>query len=457
MSEYDYDLITLGAGSGGVRASRLAGGFGARVAVIEEDRAGGTCVLRGCVPKKLLVYGGHVAHDLADAAGYGWTIDGARHDWPAMIAAKNAELDRLHGIYMSLLENAGCTLINGRGRLVDAHTVAVGGRTITAERILIAVGGWPFVPDVPGAEHCITSNEALELPQRPDRVVIVGSGFIAVEFAGIFSAFGSAVDLVYRADLPLRGFDGDIRVALAEEMTKKDIRLHPGRLPERIEKTERGLRVHFADGGALDADQVMYATGRAPSTGDLGLETAGVAVNDKGAVIVDEQSRTNLASVFAIGDVTDRVNLTPVAIAEGHALAENLFNANSMSVSHADVPSAVFSQPPIGTVGLTEEAARAQYGEVDIYVSGFRPMKYTLTDNLERGLQKLVVDAASGRVVGAHMIGVDAPEIIQGIAIAVKMGATKADFDHTIGIHPTAAEEFVTMRTKRPPLAAAAE
>ena len=328
---------------------------------------------------------------------------------------------------------------------------------ITAKRILIAVGGWPFVPDVPGAEHCITSNEALELPQRPDRVVIVGSGFIAVEFAGIFSAFGSAVDLVYRADLPLRGFDGDIRAALAEEMTKKDIRLHPGRLPERIEKTERGLRVHFADGGALDADQVMYATGRAPSTGDLGLETAGVAVNDKGAVIVDDRSRTNLASVFAIGDVTDRINLTPVAIAEGHALAENLFNANSMSVSHADVPSAVFSQPPIGTVGLTEEAARAQYGEVDIYVSGFRPMKYTLTDNLERGLQKLVVDAASGRVVGAHMIGVDAPEIIQGIAIAVKMGATKADFDRTIGIHPTAAEEFVTMRTKRPPLAAAAE
>lgn len=457
MAVYDYDLITLGAGSGGVRASRLAGGFGAKVAVIEEDRAGGTCVLRGCVPKKLMVYGGHFAHDVADAAGYGWQVGDISHDWAAMIAAKNTELDRLHGIYMSLLNNAGCTVINGRGRLIDAHTVEVNGQHLTAERILIAVGGWPFVPDVPGAELCITSNEALELGQRPARIVIVGSGFIAVEFAGIFNAFGSEVHQLYRADQILRGFDEDVRETLNAEMTKKGIHLHPGCLPERIEKTADGLRVHLSNGSTLDADQVMYATGRAPNTADLGLEAAGVSMNAKGAVTVDQWSQTSLDSVYAIGDVTDRINLTPVAIAEGHAFAETIYNHNPMSVDHDDVPSAVFSQPPVGTVGLTEAEAAAKYGDIDVYVAGFRPMKYTLTENPERGLQKLIVDAASGRVVGAHMVGVDAPEIIQGVGIAVRMGATKADFDRTMGIHPTAAEEFVTMRSKRPPVAKAVE
>jgi glutathione reductase (NADPH) len=340
---------------------------------------------------------------------------------------------------------------------VDAHTVEVNGEKLTAERILIAVGGWPFVPDVPGRELSITSNEALELEQRPERIVIVGSGFIAVEFAGILNAFGCEVHQLYRADQILRGFDEDVRETLNTEMTKKGIQLHPGCLPERIEKTPDGLRVHLNDGSVINADQVMYGTGRVPNTANLGLEAAGVAMNAKGAVTVDGQSQTSVASVYAIGDVTDRINLTPVAIAEGHAFAETVYNANPMSVDHDDVPSAVFSQPPVGTVGLTEAEAAAKYGEIDVYVAGFRPMKYTLTQNPERGLQKLIVDAASGRVVGAHMVGVDAPEIIQGVGIAVRMGATKADFDRTMGIHPTAAEEFVTMRSKRLPMAKAAE
>ena len=449
MARYEYDLITLGAGSGGVRASRLAGSYGAKVAIVEEVREGGTCVLRGCVPKKLLAYGSHISEEMSDARGYGWHVSGVAHDWAAMIDAKNRELDRLHGIYVSLLENANVQRYHGRGVLLDPHTVAIDGKRITAERILIAVGGWPSKPAVPGIEHAITSNEALELKSHPDRIVVVGSGYIAVEFAGIFRGFGCAVDLVFRADKPLRGFDEDVRDVLGAEMAKKGINVVSGTLPERIEKMPTGVRVHLNDGRRIDASEVMYATGRAPNTRDLGLEAAGVATTTTGAVKVDAWSRSSVSNIFAVGDVTNRINLTPVAIAEGRAFAETIYNDNPISPDHEDVPSAVFSQPPIGSVGLPEHKARAQYGAVDIYVADFKPMKYTMTDNPERGLQKLVVDRATQRVVGAHMVGVDAPEIIQGIGIAVKMKATKADFDATIGIHPTAAEEFVTMREKR--------
>ena len=450
MSDYDFDLITIGAGSGGVRASRLAASFGAKVAVVEEEREGGTCVLRGCVPKKLLVYGSHFGHDMQDGAGYGWSAGTVGHDWSAMIAAKEKELDRLHGIYVGLLENAGATRIQGRGTVIDPHTVAVGDTRYTAERILIAVGGWPSIPDIEGKEHVITSNEALELAERPDRVIIVGSGFIAVEFAGIFNAFGSETRLVFRADKVLRGFDDDVRTTLTAEMVKKGMQLHANALPERIEKAGDVFRVRLTDSSIIETDKVMYATGRHPNTAGLGLAEAGVALDHNGAVIVNEWSQTSVASIYAVGDVTNRINLTPVAIAEGHSFAETVFNNRPMQADHRDVPSAVFSQPPVGTVGLTEAKARDQYGDIDVYIAGFRPMKYTLTDNLERGMQKLIVDRASDRVVGAHMVGLDAPEIIQGIAIAIKAGATKAEFDATIGIHPTAAEEFVTMRTKRP-------
>jgi glutathione reductase (NADPH) len=450
MAGYDYDLITIGAGSGGVRASRMAGSYGAKVAVIEEVREGGTCVLRGCVPKKLLVYGSHVPEEIEDAAGYGWKVDGLNHDWSKLIDAKNKELDRLHGIYVKLLEDANVDRYHGRGIVVDAHTVAVGEKRLTAERILIAVGGWPTMPDVPGIEHAISSNEALDLRRRPERIVVVGSGYIAVEFAGIYNGYGSTVDLVFRADKVLRGFDEDVRDVLSEEMAKKGINIVAKTLPERIEKTDTGVRVHMNDGTMIEADQIMYATGRAPNTGGLGLSEAGVELTRNGAIKVNEWGQSSVHSIYAVGDVTDRINLTPVAIAEGRAFAETIYNNNPMSADHDDVPSAVFSQPPIGSVGLPEHLAREMYGDVDVYVAGFRPMKYTLTENTERGMQKLIVDRATQRVVGAHMVGVDSAEIIQGIGIAVKMKATKADFDATVGIHPTAAEEFVTMREKRP-------
>ena len=450
MARYDYDLITIGAGSGGVRASRLAGRYGARVAVAEELRVGGTCVLRGCVPKKLLVYGSHFREEVEDMAGYGWSVEGVSHDWGAMIEAKERELDRLHGIYMNLLKGAGNTVLDGRGVVVDPHTVEVAGKRYTAERILVSTGGWPTLPDVPGIEHAITSNEALDLKERPRRVAIVGSGFIAVEFAGIFHGFGSETHLIYRADKVLRGFDEDVRTALTTELDKKGINLRPETLPTRIEKADGCYVVYLSDGETLEVDAIMYATGRAPNTKGLGLAEAGVELTANGAVKVDEWSRSSVPSIWAIGDVTDRIQLTPVALAEGQAFAETEFNDNPIKPDHDDVPSAVFSQPPIGTVGLTEAQARDKYGALDVYVSGFRPMKYTLTHNTERGFMKLIVDRQSQRVVGAHMLGVDAPEIIQGVAIAVRMGATKRDFDRTVGIHPTAAEEFVTMREKRP-------
>ena len=445
MARYDFDLITIGAGSGGVRASRMAGKYGAKVAVIEESRPGGTCVMRGCVPKKLLVIGAHFAQHFEDAVGFGWSSTGVSHDWGAMVAAKNKELDRLEGIYRKLLRDAGTTLMDGRGRLVDAHTVEVNGKRVTGDKILLAVGGWPAIPDFPGKEHVITSNEALDLPARPHRVVIVGGGYIAVEFAGIFNALGSDVTLVIRAPQILRGFDQDVRASLAEELGKTGITIRRATTLRAVEKTAGGFVVKFDQGDEAAADCVMYATGRAPNTAGIGLAEAGVKLNANGAIHVDEWNRSSVENIFAVGDVTDRVNLTPVAINEGRAFAETFFNKNPMTLDYANIASAVFSQPPVSVVGLTEEQARQNH-DVRLFISRFRPMKHTLSGRDERTMMKLVVDKATDKVLGCHMVGEDAPEIIQGLAVALKCGATKAQFDSTVGIHPTAAEEFVTMR-----------
>jgi glutathione reductase (NADPH) len=456
MPRYDFDFLTIGAGSGGVASSRRAGSYGARVAICEELRVGGTCVLRGCVPKKLLVYGAQFADAFADAEGFGWTVPPAEFDWPKLIAAKDKEIGRLSQIYINMLNNSSVEIINGRAALVDPHTVDVAGRSYTAENILIATGSWPEVPDIPGIEQVISSNEALDLEALPRRIVIVGGGYIAVEFAGIFSGFGSEViELIRRPEL-LYGFDDDIRTALGEEMRGRGVDIRGRTQVARIDKVAGGYIVTTTAGGKIETDLVMYATGRAPNTKGMGLGEIGVGINEAGAVIVDEWQRSSVPNIYAIGDVTDRINLTPVAIAEGRAIAETLFNDNPTKMDHANVPSAVFSQPPIGAVGLTEERARAEYGEVDVYMARFKPMKNTLSGREERTLMKLVVDARSDRVLGCHMLGPDAPEIVQGLAIAIKSGATKKMFDQTVGIHPSAAEEFVTMREKtaRPKLAA---
>ena len=454
MPKFDYDLITLGAGSAGVRASRMAARYGARVAVVEERDLGGTCVNVGCVPKKLFVYAAHFGEDFDDAAGFGWTAGGRDFAWPRLIENKNAEIARLNGVYRDLLEDAGARILDGHARLLDAHTVAVGEDTYTAERILVATGGWPAVPDVAGREHVITSNEAFFLESLPGTIVIVGGGYIAVEFAGIFHGLGARVIQLYRGPLFLRGFDDDVRQALAREMGKKGIDVRFDSSVESIERrdTDDGPRftVTLADGGAIEAGLVMYATGRRPNTEGFGLEDAGVALNEKGAIVVDEDWRTSVPNIHAIGDVTDRINLTPVAVAEGQALADLLFNPSGRTVDYDGVPSAVFSQPPVGTVGLTEAEARARYGAVDVYRSTFRPLKHTLSGRDEQAMMKLVVDSRSDRVLGVHMVGPEAGEIIQGIAVALKCGATKAQFDATIGIHPTTAEEFVLMREKAP-------
>ena len=457
MPQFDYDLITIGAGSGGVRASRLAGGYGARSAVVEADRVGGTCVLRGCIPKKLLVYGAHYAAQFEDAANYGWTVEGATHDWATLIRNKNTELDRLHGIYLTILKNNKVALHEGRGVLVDPHTVEVNGKRITGANILIAVGGWPSLPKIPGIEHAITSNEALELPQRPKRIAIVGGGYIAVEFAGIFEGLGSEVTLIVRSSL-LRGFDADISSALAAEMGKGHVAIKSGAEVTAIAKQGEALMLTLSNGDKLTVDCVMYATGRAPNTKNIGLDAAGVATKDDGSIVVDEWQRTSVAHIYAVGDVTNKLALTPVAIAEGRAVSETLFNNNPIKADHANVPTAVFSTPPISTVGLTEAEARAKYGKLDVYESRFKPLIHTLSGRDERTYMKIIVDAKTDKVVGCHMMGADAPEIIQGLAIALKCGATKAQFDATVGIHPSAAEEFVTMRTKRAePEAKAAE
>src|SRR5437588_239165 len=461
MARYDFDMITIGAGSGGVASSRRAGSYGARVAIIEESRIGGTCVLRGCVPKKLLVYGAQFSDAFADAAGFGWHVPPATFDWPTLIAAKDKELDRLEQIYVNMLRNSGVEIIEGRGVLVDPHTIDVGGRRYTAENILIATDDHPTVQQIPGIEHVISSNEALDLPELPRKIVIVGGGYIAVEFAGIFRGFGSEVVEIIRREELLYGFDDDLRVALAQEMRGRGIEIHTRTNVARIEKAaHEGYSVFTSIGQEITADLVMYATGRGPNTKGLGLDAVGVNTDDKGAVQVNEWQKTSVPNIYAVGDVTDRLNLTPVAIAEGRAIAETLYNNNPIKMDHNDVPTAVFSNPPIGTVGLTEEQARKEHGDdVEIYCTRFRPMKNTLSGRDERTFMKLVVDGRSDRVLGCHMLGPDAPEIAQGLAIAIKCGASKRMFDQTIGIHPSAAEEFVTMREKfvRPPQKEAAD
>jgi glutathione reductase (NADPH) len=451
MARYDFDLITIGAGSGGVRASRMSAQMGAKVAIIEESRVGGTCVIRGCVPKKLLVYGAHFAEELEDAKGFGWTVPPPIFSWGQLIANKNREIDRLNGVYINLLKTAGVRLIEGHAVLVDAHKVDVGGKTYTAEHILIATGSRPHLPTIPGVDYTITSNEALDLLEQPHRIVIIGGGYIAVEFAGIFCALGSEVTLVVRGERLLRGFDAECVEAMAVEMGKRGMGLRLGRIPVKIEKAEDGAYTTFLDDGSeLHSDLVLCATGRHPNTKGLNLPGLGIQTTATGSIAVDEYSTTSVPGIYAIGDVTDRMNLTPVAIAEGAAFARTVFGKEPIAVDYTNVPTAVFGQPPLAGVGLTEADARASHGAVDIYISRFRPMKHTLSGRDERTLMKLIADRRTQRILGCHMMGPDAPEIIQGLAIALKCGATKAEFDATIGIHPTAAEEFVTMRIPEP-------
>jgi glutathione reductase (NADPH) len=448
MAGYDFDLFTIGAGSGGVRASRVAASYGAKVAIAEERYLGGTCVNVGCIPKKLLVYASHFRDDFEDAAGFGWTV-GERHvDWKKLIENKNKEIARLNSVYHKLLEDAGVAILDSRAEIADAHTVIVNGKRITARYILIAVGSWPMVPKFPGSQYAITSNEAFYLPSLPRKVIIVGGGYIGVEFAGIFHGLGVQVTQLYRGPLFLRGFDDDCRWTLAEEMKKRGIDLRFDADINAIEKVESGLRATLNNGSTIDADQILYATGRVPNTGSLRLERAGVETKENGAVVVDEYSKTSIDSIYAIGDCTNRIMLTPVAIAEGRAVADTLFNNNPMMPNYMNVPSVVFSTPNIGTVGLTEIEARELYKQIDVYKTTFRPLKHTLTGRDERTMMKIVVDRATDKVLGCHMVGPDAGEVIQGLAIAMNCGATKAQFDATIGIHPTAAEEFVTLRTK---------
>lgn len=446
---FDFDLFVIGAGSGGVRAARFAAGFGAKVAVAESRYLGGTCVNVGCVPKKLLVYGAHYHEDFEQAAGFGWTLGEAKFDWSTLIANKNREIHRLNGIYRNLLVNSGVTLLEGHAKLQDGHTVEVDGQCFSAKHILIATGGWPQVPDIPGKEHAITSNEAFFLKSLPRRVLVVGGGYIAVEFAGIFHGLGARTSLLYRKDLFLRGFDRSVREHLRDELTRKGLDLQFNSDIVRIDKQADGtLAATLKDGRVLEADCVFYATGRRPQLDNLGLENVRVELDDRGYVKVDEAYGTSEPSIHAIGDVIGRVQLTPVALAEGMALSRKLFRPDEYRpVDYKLIPTAVFSLPNIGTVGLTEDEARSAGHKVKVFESRFRPMKLTLTENQERTLMKLIVDGDSDKVLGCHMVGPDAGEMLQGIAIALKAGATKRVFDETIGIHPTAAEEFVTMRT----------
>jgi len=445
-SKFDYDLFVIGGGSGGVRAARMAAGTGARVAIVESYRYGGTCVIRGCVPKKLFSYAAHYHEDFEDAAGFGWAAGEQHFDWQRLMANKNAEILRLEGIYERLLNDAGVEIHRGHGRLLDTHRVAFENQVMSAETILIATGGAPSYPPGKGWEHAISSNEVFELDALPQRAVVYGGGFIAVEFASIFNGLGVQVTEIYRGAQILRGFDDDVRNTLAAEMVKKGIDLRVGTTIDRIEETASGLALRLSDGGALETDLVLAATGRRPNTGDLGLSAAGVALDAGGAVRVDAYSRSNQPNIYAIGDVTDRLALTPVAIAEAMAFVDTVYRGTPRAMDHKDVPSAVFSHPTVSTVGLSEHEARAAYEEIDIYRSSFRPLRHTLSGRDERAMMKLIVDRASQKVIGAHMVGADAPEIIQGIAVAIKAGATKQVFDATVGIHPTAAEEFVTMR-----------
>ncbi|MGH8708998.1 MAG: glutathione-disulfide reductase [Burkholderiales bacterium] len=443
--KFDFDLFTIGGGSGGVRASRVAASYGARVAVAESGRFGGTCVNVGCIPKKLFSYAAHYRGDFEVAKSFGWTLGEPRFDWRTLVANKDREIARLNGVYEGALTQAGAKIVRGRARLVDAHTVEVNGARHSARHILVATGAWPQVPQIPGRELAITSNEAFFLEELPRRALVVGGGYIALEFASIFNGLGVETTLAYRGPRLLRGFDADLGERLTEEMRRKGVAI---RLQSNLARLEPGIRAAYEDGTAQEVDLVMFATGRKPNTAGLGLEGAGVQLAGGGAVKVNEYSQSSVASIHAIGDVTDRLNLTPVATAEGMALARTLFRGEPTPVDHVNVPTAVFSDPNLATVGLSEEAARERYGRVDVYKTAFRALKLTLGAHEECTFMKLVVDAASQRVVGAHMLGPDAAEIIQGVAIAVKLGATKAQFDATLGIHPTAAEEFVTMREK---------
>lgn len=447
MSKYDYDLFVIGAGSGGVRAARIAAGHGARVGICESSRVGGTCVIRGCVPKKLLSYAAHFAEEFEDAEGFGWEVGKPKFSWRRLIANKDREIDRLNQVYLRLLDNAGVTLLNGHGKLLDSHRVQVGEDIVTANKILIATGGRPWRPEIPGAELSITSDEAFHLEELPKSVVIAGGGFIACEFAAIFNGLGADVTQVYRGEQILRGFDDDVRETLAAEMIKKGIKivLHTN-LTELIQETDGHITVKLDDGSEMQADTVMYATGRVANVEGLGLRDAGVEALPGGMIPVDEYSRTNLDNIWAVGDVTNRVNLTPVALMEGHAFADTEFGGQQRPVNHAFIPSAVFSHPPVATVGLNEQDALRHYGELEVYKSTFRPMKHTLSGRDEKTMMKLLVQKSTGKVVGLHVVGMDAPEIVQGFAVAIKNGLTKQQFDRTTGIHPTAAEELVTMR-----------
>ncbi|MDN5514380.1 MAG: glutathione-disulfide reductase [Pseudomonas sp.] len=446
---HDFDLFVIGAGSGGVRAARFAAGYGARVAVAESRYLGGTCVNVGCVPKKLLVYGAHFAEDFEQASGFGWSLGEANFDWPTLIANKNREIERLNGIYRNLLTNSGVSLFEGHARIVDAHTVEVNGQRHSAERILIATGGWPQIPDILGREHAISSNEAFFLKQLPKRVLVVGGGYIAVEFASIFHGLGAQTSLLYRGGLFLRGFDGAVREHLRDELNKKGLDLQFNADIANIERQADGsLAATLKDGRVLEADCVFYATGRRPMLDNLGLENVEVKLDKRGYIEVDDLFQTSTPSILALGDVIGRVQLTPVALAEGMAVARRLFKPEEYRpLDYSMIPTAVFSLPNIGTVGLSEEQAIEAGHKVKVFESRFRPMKLTLTENPERTLMKLVVDADSDRVLGCHMVGPEAGEIVQGLAVALKAGATKQIFDETIGVHPSAAEEFVTLRT----------
>ena len=444
------DLFVIGGGSGGVRAARIAGGYGARVMVAEEYRVGGTCVIRGCIPKKLFVYASRFADEFEDAAGYGWTVPEPSFDWPTLIANKDREIARLEAAYTTTLERAKVEIVKSRATLIDPHTVRLAnGGTVRAKHILIATGGAPYQgADIAGLEHVISSNEAFHLPSLPKSILIQGGGYIALEFACIFAGLGSQVTLVYRGDNILRGFDDDVRDHLRGELERRGIKIITKRLVEAVEKVEHGLCVELSDHEGVTVERVMFATGRRPNTVGLGLEAAGVKVGDKGEIKVNEFSQTSVPHIYAVGDVTDRVNLTPVAVREGHAFADTVFGGKPTPVDHTNVATAVFSEPEIGVVGLTEAAACRSLRKVDIYKTVFRPLKHTLSGRDTRTFMKLVVDGTTDRVVGCHIVGSDAAEIIQAVAIAVKLKATKAEFDATMALHPTAAEELVTMREK---------
>lgn len=449
MSDYEYDLFVIGAGSGGVRAARMAATYGARVAVAEEYRVGGTCVIRGCVPKKLMVYASKFSHDFADAAGFGWTVGETSFDWSTLIKRKDAEIDRLNGLYIKNLERHNVEVIQSRAEIQAPHRIWLSReeRHVTAKYILVATGGRPNMPqDLPGVEHLITSNEVFHLDTMPDRVVVVGAGYIALEFACIFKGLGAEATVLYRGEEILRGFDDEIRATLHEEMEGRGITIITEDNLASVEKHDNGLTVKTIAGRTLQADQVLSAIGRSPYTNGLGLNKVGVELGRNGAIKVDEYNRTNVDHIFAVGDVTDRVNLTPVAIREGAALAETLFNNNPTTTDYENIATAVFTQPEIGTVGMTEAQAKDAFGNLDIYSAKFRPMKNTLAGNDEKMLMKIIVAADSGKVVGCHILGPDAGEMSQLLGIAIKMGATKADFDATVAVHPTAAEELVTMK-----------